>query len=109
MDGTARSSAESEPGASAIERRRHARVGVMLMATLRSTNGIFDCMVLDISRGGAKLALGEPHAIATAVTLVFGGFGTFRAQPAWQRGEIVGVRFLDPPQAIADAFQGLVP
>jgi PilZ domain-containing protein len=109
MDGTARSSAEIDNGPSPSERRRHARVGVMLMATLRSTNGIFDCMVLDISRGGAKVMLSEPHEIAPVVTLVLGGFGTFRAQRVWHRGEILGICFDDPPETIAAAFPGIVP
>jgi hypothetical protein len=81
----------------------------MLMATLRAVNGLYDCMVLDISRGGAKLSLGEPHAVASAVTLVLGGFGAFRAERVWQRGEFLGVRFLDPPDAVAAAMKGLVP
>jgi len=108
MDGTARAKTDvTSP--SAAERRRHARVGVMLMASLRSTNGIYDCMVLDISRGGAKLTLGEPQTLPPTVTLVLGGFGTFRAQTVWQHNEIVGIRFDDTPEAIAQAFQGLVP
>jgi hypothetical protein len=109
MDGTARSSAEIETGASPIDRRRHARVGVMLMATLRSTNGLFDCMVLDISRGGAKVMLSEAHDITPAVTLILGGFGAFRAQLVWHRGEILGIRFDDPPEKIAAALPGIVP
>jgi hypothetical protein len=108
MDGRAGPGA-SIADTSPADRRRHARVGVMLMATLRATGGLYDCMVLDISRGGAKLTLGEPHAVGSAVSLVLGGFGTFRAEPVWQRGEILGLRFLDPPEAIAAALQGLVP
>jgi len=109
MDGRAGSGAGTEQGMSPSERRRHPRVGVMLMAALRSANGMFDCIVLDISRGGAKLTLGEPHAIGNAVSLVLGGFGTFRAQPVWQRGDVMGIRFLDPPETIANALNGLVP
>ncbi|HZT52000.1 MAG TPA: PilZ domain-containing protein [Stellaceae bacterium] len=91
------------------ERRRHARAGVMLMASLRSATGIFDCMVLDISRGGAKLMLTEPHELSPAVTLVLQGFGSFRAQQVWRHGEVVGIRFVDAPDAIAGAFPGIVP
>jgi hypothetical protein len=108
MDGTAKPNTDVA-GVSPAERRRHERVGVMLMASLRSTNGIFDCMVLDISRGGAKLILGEPQALPPSVTLMLGGFGSFRAQTVWQHNEILGIRFTDTPEAIAEAFQGLVP
>lgn len=109
MDATTRSSADPGQAVNPAERRLHTRVGVMLMATLRSTHGIFDCMVLDLSRGGAKVMLHEPHTIGGNVTLLLGGFGSFRAQPMWQRGEMIGIRFADPPETIASAFHGIVP
>ena len=108
MDGTAKPGANVS-GTSPADRRRHERVGVMLMASIRSTNGIFDCMVLDISRGGAKLMLSEPHALPSSLTLVLGGFGTFRAQRMWQHNEILGIQFADTPDAVVEAFHGLVP
>ena len=88
------------------ERRRHSRVSAMWMGTLKARHNFFDCMVIDISAGGAKLAFAEPVSlgVGAAVTLILDRFGNFRGETAWQRGALVGVRFLDPPDAVAEAF-----
>ena len=92
------------------ERRRHHRVGVMMMATLRATRGFFDCMVLDLSSGGAKLAFGDEIVLrpGDGVSLIIARLGTFRAQSVWQRTTFVGIRFLDPPEAIAAAMGSIL-
>ena len=94
-----------------VERRRNQRTGVMMMATLRATRGFFDCMVLDLSSGGAKLAMSEPLVLAPgdAVSLIIARVGTFRAQSVWQRTTFAGIRFLDPPEAIAQALGDILP
>jgi hypothetical protein len=93
------------------ERRRHHRAGVMMMATLRAGRGFFDCMVLDLSVGGAKLTFGEEIVLAPGdpVALIIARIGTFRAQSVWQRASFTGIRFLDPPEAIALALGDLLP
>jgi hypothetical protein len=110
MDGIATTSPSAAPATALIERRRHARVGVMWMATLRSATGFIECIVLDLSRSGAKLAFNAPAALPTtaAVALVLEGVGTFRAAAAWQRAEFAGIRFLDPPDLVASAFSDLL-
>jgi hypothetical protein len=93
------------------DRRRANRVGVMIMATLCATRGYFDCMVLDLSSGGAKLAMGD-HVVLSpglSVTLIMHPYGTFRAQTVWQRRSIAGICFLDPPETVATALADLLP
>jgi hypothetical protein len=96
---------------SPAERRRHQRVGVMMMATLRMTRGFFECMVLDISYGGAKLAMGRRMTFASGakVTLIISHVGEFRAEPVWQRDDFIGLRFTDPPETVAAALGKLLP
>jgi hypothetical protein len=93
------------------ERRRHQRAGVMIMATLRTGRGFIECMVLDLSSGGAKLAFGEEIVLPPghAVALIIGRIGTFRAQAVWQRTTFTGIRFLDPPETIAQALGDMLP
>jgi len=93
------------------DRRRQQRIGVMMMATLRATRGFFDCMVLDLSSGGAKLAISEPVVLTPggAVALIIAPFGTFRGQLVWQRTTFVGIRFLDPPETIVKALGDVLP
>jgi len=93
------------------DRRRSTRVGVMIMATLRATRGFFDCMVLDVSVGGAKLAMGDHVVLTTGLnaTLIMTPYGALRAQVVWQRLSIAGIRFLDPPAEVAAMLGDLVP
>ena len=105
---------ERNDGADAAEladRRRHERIGVMWMATLRVPRGYFDCMIIDLSLGGARIAHGETLRleIGDRVTLDLGSRGTFRAETVWKRGGYAGVRFVDPSEIIAKAFGGLLP
>jgi len=91
------------------ERRRARRIGVMWMATLRSSNGFAECVVIDISRGGAKLKLASAEPLPSAVSLVFDAYGCFRAETVWQRADIAGLRFLEAPDEIGAAFAGILP
>jgi hypothetical protein len=107
MDGSV---AEKIVSVAPSERRTANRVGVMMMATLRAARGFFDCMVLDLSSGGAKLAMGD-HVVLTAglpVTLIIQPYGVFRAQAVWQRLHIAGICFLDPPDAIVEALSDVI-
>lgn len=93
-----------------IERRRHPRVGVAWMASLVSGRGVADCLVIDVSLGGAKLAFADapPPEAGAAATLDLGLRGHFRSVVVWRRGEFAGLSFLDPPDRIADALRGIV-
>ena len=111
MDATA-ATAKPAQTAALSERRRHARVGVSFIATLRlAAGGVAECLVIDLSRGGAKIALGEALTLAPADTvgLVVEKFGTFRAETVWRRGVFVGLRFREPPETIAAAFGNFLP
>jgi hypothetical protein len=83
----------------------------MIIATLRVTGGFFECMVLDVSSGGAKLTMGDHFVLSPGVnvTLIMPPYGTFRAQAIWQRRSVAGIRFLDPPDAVADALGDALP
>jgi hypothetical protein len=111
MDTITSSNAATAAEAGHAERRRNQRIGVMWMGTLQVPRGFFDCVVIDVSLGGAKLAFGEPHALAagTPVSLILERFGTLRAETVWQRAGIAGIRFLEPPDAIAAAFAPILP
>jgi hypothetical protein len=93
------------------DRRRSTRVGVMIMATLRATRGFFDCMVLDVSVGGAKLAMGDQVVLTPGlkVTLIMTPYGALRAQVVWQRLAIAGIQFIDPPEVVTATLGDLVP
>jgi hypothetical protein len=110
MNATAITIAGSAEPAASLERRRHPRVGVTFMAVFRTPHGFYGCLVVDLSRGGAKLSFAETPLVAPGepVTLLMEPFGEFRAQAVWRRGELAGIRFLDPPAKIAAAFHAVL-
>jgi hypothetical protein len=76
------------------ERREHRRKKCLLPAQLITNAGSYDCRVLDLSKGGAKL---ETHAVVTpeqAVTLIVKSIGTFAGLVAWCGDGLFGMRFL---------------
>jgi PilZ domain len=94
------------------ERRQHPRVGVSFLASLRhGAGGATECLVIDLSLGGAKVAFTEPVSLAPgeAVALEIEKFGTFRAETMWRRGVFAGLRFQEPPASIATAFKAFLP
>jgi hypothetical protein len=100
------------PAPASAERRQHARVSVSFFGTVRLAAGASaECLVLDLSRGGTKIMLGEDLSIAQGdgVGLDIEKFGAFRCEAMWRRGTFVGLRFNEPPETIAAAFKGFLP
>jgi hypothetical protein len=92
------------------ERRRHPRAGVTFMAVIRAPHGFYSCLVVDLSKGGAKISFDEtPHVMpGDRVTLLIDAYGEFHAEAIWHRGELAGIRFTDPPAKIEAAFHDLL-
>lgn len=108
MDGHRTQHATAPAG---IDRRRHPRVGVAWMAAIRTARGVFDCMVIDISQGGAKLAFAErpPLETGACATLDLEARGAVRSRAVWHRDNFVGICFTDPPDVIVRVLEGALP
>jgi hypothetical protein len=77
------------------EQRRHARRSGLWSAQLETTSGRrLDCILLDVSAGGAKLRLEEPVGVGEIMTLVSERFGSRGARVTWTAPRYAGVRFL---------------
>jgi hypothetical protein len=104
--------AETAPPITPAERRRFERVSVSFFGTVRlAAGGVCECLVIDLSRGGAKIVLGEalPIASADALALEIEKFGVFRAEAVWRRGTFLGIRFCEPPETVGAAFRNFLP
>jgi hypothetical protein len=91
----------NEPDRGEKEQRRHIRKRVLWAAKLETQDGVFDCIVLNVSRSGAKLRLKSPIAPQTTAELVLGSFGKLAAEIVWQRSDKMGIRFRTPPEEVA--------
>ncbi len=76
------------------DRHRHPRTGVLCPAKLASGGQAWDCEILDISAGGAKVRLPKPLDPAAEFSLTIGSHGTFPVRVRWQNGPYLGVAFL---------------
>lgn len=87
-------------GAALTRRRRSRRKPVMWAARLETEDGAHDCAAFDISAGGAKLKLEARVALHRPVLLVLDRFEALRAEAIWRRGNTLGLRFEDTPEAV---------
>lgn len=84
-----------------LDDRRASRRQLLWSGVLQSARGPVQCLVIDISRGGARLSVGAAAAIALgqAVTLLVSGMGLFRGTVVWTEPGTVGISFADAKNA----------
>ena len=82
--------------------RRTRRMAIHWPTTLVEAGQRRGCMIVDVSRSGARITLGEPIAPMTRVTLFEDRIGTIEATVVWCRGETAGVAFHSLAPAVAD-------
>lgn len=89
--------------------RRYLRRSVLWPGTLKCSHGQLDCTILNMSLGGAKVALGQERDCAGAVTLFGDRFDGLKATVTWQRGRVVGLQFKAEPGEVARVLGDLLP
>jgi hypothetical protein len=60
---------------------------------LQTAHGPVQCIVAELSAGGARLTTGADLVAGQAVTLFITGIGMFRGTVAWAEAGMVGVAF----------------
>lgn len=82
-----------------MDRRRQ----LLWSGVLQSARGPMQCIVIDISRGGARVSVGAASVVALgqAVTLLVLGMGLFRGTVVWAEDGSIGIRFADVGSASA--------
>jgi hypothetical protein len=87
--------AEETGGSAELEdRQRYPRTAVFCSAKLAAAGQTWDCEVLDISVGGAKIRVQSPLDLAPELSLTIGSLGTYAVRVMWQNGQFLGVAFL---------------
>jgi PilZ domain len=86
-------------GETAEERRRQ----LLWSGVLQTSRGPVQCLVLDISSGGARLSVGAAVGSGEAVTLMVAGKGMYRGTIAWAEAGVIGVAFARANAASASA------
>jgi hypothetical protein len=95
--------------ASPEDRRIHKRKPVLWAARVETFAGAAECIILDLSLGGAKLRGQAKVAAKQPVTLVIDRFGALRAEVVWARSGHMGLRFTDEPEQVAHILGSTLP
>lgn len=90
-------------------RRRYLRRSVLWPGTLTCGKHQHACTILNMSLGGAKIALSEQRDCAGVVTLLGDRFESLSATVVWQRGRLVGLQFRREPAEVARVLGDLLP
>ncbi|GAB4351832.1 MAG: hypothetical protein Kow00114_00110 [Kiloniellaceae bacterium] len=90
-------------------RRRYLRRSVLWPGTLKCGKGQMDCTILNMSLGGAKVALSQERDCVGSVTLFGDRFEGLAATVVWQRGRVVGLQFKQAPGEVAKVLGDLLP
>jgi hypothetical protein len=99
------------------ERRSYQRAVKMLSGCLSygDDGRLADCVILDVSAGGARVKFDGPLGDREGVDLKSGprlriaAAMDFPVEVAWQDGSVVGLRFLNDPYEVAGALEALLP
>ena len=97
----------SEEEAAAL--RSTPRKRVLWAARIAHGSTRFDCVVVDLSLGGARIYLAQPFSKGDIVTLKLDRMGALRAEVVWQEGHSIGLQFVDDPQKIVETIGARLP
>lgn len=98
---------------SMANRRRHARADGDWSAVLQILDQPIQCVVRNISAGGAKVRLDDAHrfggaglpTVDTKVVLTIDGLGDFRGKIVWTEAAEGGIKFSDDPIEVAEILE----
>lgn len=96
------------PEPSGEDRRQFLRKKSLLPASVITPLGSFDCQVLDLSAGGAKVECTQSLVEGDSLRLMVNAIGTFSGTVIWCREGCFGMRF-DADTAKAAALSGSMP
>ena len=86
------------------ESRRYARTTVLWAGTLLCKEMQFECVIVNISAGGALLRVEGASACTSPVTVVNPRIGQLTGKIIWRKENELGISFDDTPEAVAAAI-----
>ncbi|WP_422367028.1 PilZ domain-containing protein [Pelagibius sp.] len=90
-------------------RRRFLRRSVLWPGALEAGGKQHDCTILNMSLGGAKIAINEDLGLSGSVVLSADRFDGLLATIVWTSGRMLGLQFKDDPYQVAEVLGELLP
>ena len=69
----------------------------------------YDCVVVDLSLGGACIHLAQTLEKGDLVDLILDRLGALRAEVAWQEEQSIGLRFVEDTNTVAEIIGNRLP
>jgi hypothetical protein len=88
--------------------RAHPRYEIFCLGEFSVGDQTVDCVVLNISVGGAKLRISEPIGDASQVRLRVERIGDFAGRLAWRDGTTMGIAFHDQLHDVDHVVEGML-
>ncbi len=90
-------------------RRRFKRTATIMAGKLLCSGNAVEGVVLDVSVNGVRIQAGDLVELRTPVTLVLAGSVHFGGQVVWRHGSVLGIRFSEQPEKVAEIMAALLP
>jgi len=88
-----------------MDQRMYRRKPVLWSARLHRDGRVLECPTLHISAGGARIRISQRFEINSTVVLVIDRVGAFPGEIRWQRGNYVGIRFMEDAQIVEERLR----
>jgi hypothetical protein len=94
----------------ARDRRTFKRTYVVVSGQVSDTKELqLNCVILDLSANGARVRFDAPLKSDQIIKIKLAGAVEFDVEVAWINGVFAGLRFLEPPEKIANILAGILP
>jgi hypothetical protein len=101
--------ADANAESDAINRRRFPRTSVLWPGQLNKPDGRSECMIFNLSAGGAKVRVDESIELNTDLTLRVGQFGEFCGTVVWKAKNLLGISFTTNAREVGARLGGTLP
>ena len=90
-------------------RRKFERVTVLWSGTLNCGTQILDCLIVNVSAGGAMVRVEAPDLCKKSVVLRSPRFGELAGEVTWRQGKELGIEFKETPEAVSKLLGKALP
>jgi len=90
-------------------RRKFERVTVLWSGTLVCGSHSIDCLIVNVSSGGALVRIETPDRCGKKVVLRSPRFGELAGEVTWRQGKELGIEFQEAPEAVAKLISKALP
>lgn len=90
-------------------RRNLERVAVLWSGNLNCEGQSHDCLIVNVSAGGAMVRVDTPDLCKKSVVLRSPRFGELVGEITWRQGKELGIEFKETPEAVSKLLGKALP